>query len=77
MCIRERDYATFIRTKDLHSLAGGDYEDIYSYFIGGGTPYYITSFDGHYYLTEHRLPGHSVWQFDVEDNEIVNVISVY
>ncbi len=72
-----QDYATFIRTKDLHSLAGGDYEDIYSYFIGGGTPYYITSFDGHYYLTEHRLPGHSVWQFDVEDNEIVNVIPVY
>ena len=33
-----QDYATFIRTKDLHSLAGGDYEDIYSYFIGGGTP---------------------------------------
>lgn len=72
-----QDYATFIRTKDLRSLAGGEYEDIYSYFIGGGTPYYITSFDGHYYLTEHRLPGHSVWQFDVEDNAIINVIPVY
>ena len=53
------------------------HERIDTVFIGGGTPYYITSFDGHYYLTEHRLPGHSVWQFDVEDNEIVNVISVY
>lgn len=72
-----QDYATFIRTKDLRSLADGEYEDIYSYFIGGGTPYYITSFDGHYYLTEHRLPGHSVWQFDVEDNEIVDVMPVY
>ena len=72
-----QDYATFIRTKDLRSLADGDYEDIYSYFIGGGTPYYITAFDGHYYLTEHRLPGHSVWQFDVEDNEIINVVPVY
>ena len=48
-----RDYATFIRTKDLHSLASGGYEDIYDNFIGGGTPYYITSFDGHFYLTEH------------------------
>ena len=59
-------------------LADGDYEDIYSVsYIGGGTPYYITAFDGHYYLTEHRLPGHSVWQFDVEDNEIINVVPVY
>ena len=72
-----QDYATFIRTKDLHSLASGGYEDIYDNFIGGGTPYYITSFDGHFYLTEHRIPGHSVWQFDVEENEIVNVVPIY
>lgn len=72
-----QDYASFIRTKDLHTLSSGDYEDIYDNFIGGGTPYYITSFDDHYYLTEHRIPGHSVWQFDVEENEIVNVMPVY
>lgn len=72
-----QDYATFIRTKDLNSLASGGYEDIYDNFIGGGTPYYITSFDGHFYLTEHRIPGHSVWQFDVEENEIVNVVPIF
>lgn len=72
-----QDYATMLRVKDLSELDGGGREDIYSSFVGGGTPYYISAFDGHYYLTEHRVPGHSVWQFDVEDNELTNIISLY
>lgn len=72
-----QDYATILRTRDLSSLAKGDYEDMYNYFIGGGTPYYITKLDNMYYLTEHRLPGHSVWSFQVEDNSIINVKTVY
>lgn len=72
-----QDYATILRTRDLSSLAEGDYEDVYEYFIGGGTPYYITELDNIYYLTEHRLPGHSVWSFQVVDNEIVDVKTVY
>ena len=72
-----QDYATILRTSDLHALASGEYEDIYSYFVGGGTPYYMGSFDGHYYLTEHRIPGCSIWQFDVIENEITNVTLLY
>lgn len=72
-----QDYATILRTQDLSALNSGGYEDIYSLFIGGGTPYYITFFDDAYYLTEHRLPGHSVWRFQVTDNEITNVESIY
>ena len=72
-----QDYATILRTPDLHSLATGGYEDLYSLFIGGGTPYYIGYMDGHYYLTEHRIPRHSVWQFDVEGREIHNIKTVY
>ncbi len=72
-----QDYATILRTRDLSTLAEGNYEDIYHHFIGGGTPYYITYFDDAYYLTEHRLPGHSVWRFLVEDNEITEVESIY
>jgi len=45
--------------------------------VGGGTPYYMGSFDGHYYLTEHRIPGCSIWQFDVVENEIRNVTLLY
>lgn len=72
-----QEYATILRTKDLTSLASGSYEDIYSHFIGGGTPYYITHLDDAYYLTEHRLPGHSVWRFQAEDNVLQNIETIY
>lgn len=72
-----QDYATILRTRDLPGLMQGDYEDVYETFIGGGTPYYITEFDGAYYLTEHRLPGHSVWKFHVKDNELTDVETIY
>lgn len=72
-----QDYASMIRTKDLHKLSSGNYEDVYSNFIGGGTPYYITQIDHTWYLTEHRLPGHSIWSFQVTDNNITNVIPIY
>ena len=72
-----QNYATILRTRDLSGLMQGDYEDVYETFIGGGTPYYITEFDGAYYLTEHRLPGHSVWRFRVENNELTDVETIY
>lgn len=72
-----QDYATILRTQNLSELINGKYEDIYEKFIGGGTPYYITSFDNAFYLTEHRLPGYSLWRFEVEHNTIVHVESLY
>ena len=72
-----QDYATMIRTKNLDGLINGDYEDVYENFIGGGTPYYITNVDDTWYLTEHRLPGHSIWSFKVTDNEITDVKTLY
>lgn len=72
-----QDYATILRTRALEDLADGNYEDVYSKFIGGGTPYYITSNNYVWYLTEHRIPGHSVWSFRVKDNEITDVIPLY
>lgn len=72
-----QDAATMIRTEDLSQLAEGAYEDVYANFIGGGTPYYITLIDNSYYLTEHRIPGHAVWKFDITGNGISNVESIY
>lgn len=72
-----QDFATILRTRNLSGLMQGDYEDIYESFIGGGTPYYIATFDNAYYLTEHRLPGHSVWKFRVEDNVLADVETIY
>lgn len=72
-----QDYATMIRTRKLTDLAKGNYEDVYDNFIGGGTPYYITCIDNTWYLTEHRLPGHSIWSFHVNDNKITDVTAIY
>ena len=30
-----------------------------------------------FYMTEHRIPGHSIWQFDVKDNEPVDIITLF
>ena len=72
-----QDYATIIRVKKLSDLAKDNYEDIYHYFVGGGTPYYITHIEDTWYLTEHRLPEHSIWSFRVLDNTITDVTTIY
>ena len=72
-----QDAATMIRTKDLSRLAEGAYEDVYDNFIGGGTPYYITSIGNSYYLTEHRIPGHALWKFDITEDGISGVEAIY
>ncbi|MCR4909439.1 MAG: hypothetical protein K5985_11470 [Lachnospiraceae bacterium] len=71
-----QDSATIIRCSSLEGLADNNYEDIYRYFIGGGTPYYITHIDGYYYLTEHRIPGHSIWRFSVNKG-VISADTVY
>lgn len=72
-----QDAATIIRTKDLHSLENGEYEDVYDRFgISSGTPYYITEIDGRYYMTHHRT-SENIVAFDVVNNEIKNVEVVY
>lgn len=72
-----QDYATIIRAEKLEDLSSGNYEDIYESFIGGGTPYYITRIDDFWYLTEHRIPGHSIWRFRVQDGTVCDVVSLY
>ncbi len=66
----DQSFATMIRCRSLEDLSENDYEDVYENFIGGGTPYYITEAEGSYYLTEHRVPGHSVWRFNVIGDKI-------
>lgn len=72
-----QDAATILRTRRLEDLAHADYEDVYSNFIGGGTPYYITSFDDRFYLTEHRVPGHSIWSFLSKNGQLTDITALY
>lgn len=72
------EYATIIRTIDLSHLEDNQYEDLYPTFGGIGTPYYISSFDGHFFLTHHSsVPGYGVWQFDITNNELQKVNILY
>ncbi len=72
-----QDYATIIRTKDLRSLANGEYEDVYEKFgLAGGTPYYITEIEGRYYMAHHRT-NENIIAFHVVENEIGNVEVLY
>ena len=73
-----QDCATILYTKSLSDLASGAYTDVYSNFIGIGTPYYIGVVDGRMVLTEHRIPGYSIWMFDIGENGLpVNVEVLY
>ena len=74
-----QDAATIIRTHSLTDLSAGKYTDLYQkYFVGGGTPYYLGCIDGTFYLTEHRLQDHAIWQFHISDqNTLSDVLSLY
>ena len=69
---------TILFCERLEDLASGDYVEVYdTHFIGGGTPYYMGLIDGAYYLTEHRIPGHSIWRFNIQDQQIANPTLIY
>lgn len=74
-----QDYATILRARSLEEFQNGNYEDLYDTIEpdrpSTGTPYNISSFDGHYYLVEHRH-GHGLFQFDVRDNQIKDITIV-
>ena len=62
----------FVRIRDLHALSVREYEDLYGSFGFKGTPYYITSFDGRYFITE--IDGASgIKSFLVQNDEIKNI----
>ncbi|MBR4831363.1 MAG: hypothetical protein IKZ97_01895 [Butyrivibrio sp.] len=73
-----QEKATIVQASSLENLSKGKYTDIYSeYFIGGGTPYYISKVDDTYFLTEHRIKGHSIWSFKADGKKISSVEAIY
>ena len=72
----DQSNATLLRTPSLASLYSGQYEDIYRLFKTNGTPYYISQIGGNYYMTNHRS-SKGVWVFNVNNDVVVNVRSMY
>ena len=73
----QAEYMDQLRSEILASGPWYEGYEVETVFIGGGTPYYMTYVDNAWYLTEHRLSGHSVWRFQVTDNKITDVEAVY
>lgn len=71
-----RSYATIIRTPDLNLLQSGCYEDLKHLFGNNGTPYYISRFDGSYFMIHEDVsPG--IYRFQVENNTIKNISGLH
>ncbi len=68
--------ATLIRTSNLEALQNGQYEDLYDRLepdrTSVGTPYHISTFDGYYYLVEHRH-GHGLFEFSIQNDQMAEV----
>ena len=73
--IYNRSYASIIRAKDLSQLQYGEYENLKQFF-GNGTPYYISYFDGNYFMTHHDASP-EIYRFQVENNNIKNISGLY
>ena len=72
------DETTIVRTKDLHTLCEYSYEDLYKTFGFVGQPYYLTQFDGAYYITEiSENCGNGIKKFNVNNDSIENIENVF
>lgn len=68
---------TFIRTQDLSRLCDGYYEDLYKQFKFNCTPYYMSKFDGKYFITEIGTTYNTVRSFKSKNNKISNINILY
>jgi hypothetical protein len=64
--------STIVRAKSLEDLSNGNYEDIYDLFGGRGTPYFISCFDGSYYMIRENVYP-NVYRFNVTNDVISNI----
>lgn len=64
--------STVIRVKSLEELSGGNYETLYSLFGNNGTPYYVSHFDGAYYMI-HENASPNMYRFHAEQGDIFDI----
>lgn len=64
-----------IRVKDLNNA--NNYEDLYDLFGFKATPYFISSFDDKYFVTEIGTQYNGVKSFEIKDDNIINIKNIY
>lgn len=68
--------AAVIRVRSLEDLATGNYENLYHLFGNDGTPYYVSRFDGAYYMI-HENAAPNVYRFHVEHGTILDIEGMF
>lgn len=64
--------STVIRASSLEDLSAGNYENLYSLFGNDGTPYYVSYFDGAYYMIHENAPP-NIYRFRSEQGKIYDI----
>jgi hypothetical protein len=65
--------STIVRAKNLTDFATGNYENLYGLFGSQGTPYFISAFDGSYYMIRENV-GPNIYRFKVDSNDVISDI---
>lgn len=68
--------STVIRAKTLEDFSTGNYENLYSLFGNNGTPYYVSYFDGSFYMI-HENAAPNVYRFRAENGMIYDIKGMF
>lgn len=68
--------STVIRAKNLEDFSTGNYENLYHLFGNNGTPYYVSCFDGSYYMI-HENAAPNVYRFHAKDGSICDIKGMF
>lgn len=68
--------AAIVRAQSLEDFSTGNFEELSSFFGNDGTPYYVSYFDGAYYMIYEGTDPH-VYRFHAENGAICNVQKMF
>lgn len=68
--------STVVRAQHLEDFAVGNYENLYSLFGDNGTPYYVSYFDGAYYMV-HENDAPNIYRFHARNGSLYNIKGMY
>lgn len=68
--------STVVRARCLEDFGTQNYETLYNLFGSNGTPYYISYFDGCYYMI-HENAAPNIYRFHAQDGGIYNIKGMF
>lgn len=68
--------STVVRAQHLEDFALGNYENLYNLFGNNGTPYYISYFDGSYYMI-HENAAPNIYRFHAKNGSFYDIKGLY